>query len=65
MSDNYEYKDENGITITENDILHDIMELVKSEPNNMELGKKIRARYFSIKDGVCHDQLNLFGEGDY
>ncbi len=61
----YDYKDENGIAITENDILHEVMELVKSEPNNMQLGKKIRALYHSVSDKVCHDQLNLFGEGDY
>ena len=39
------YKDSNGVVVTENDILHDIMETVKATPNNMELGKKIRNIY--------------------
>ena len=61
----YDYKDENGITITESDILNEVMELIKSTPNNMELGKKIRSLYHSVNERVCHDRINLFGEGDY
>ena len=61
----YNYKDSNGVVVTENDILHDIMETVKATPNNMELGKKIRNIYFNVTEGVNHDQLSLFGEGDY
>ena len=61
----YDYKNMMGKLITEASILNEIMELVKSEPNNMELGKKIRALYYKHNDEKDYDQLNLFGEGDY
>ena len=66
IMDKQDYKVQMAELITKSALLDEIINMVNSTPNNMELGKKIRQRYWEIEDQEKnHDQLSLFGEGDY
>ena len=63
--DKNQYKEIVGELMIKAGRLEKILEIIKSEPNDQRLGSKLRQLTWSYDEEENHNQMNLFGEGDY
>ena len=63
--DKNQYKEIVGELMIKAGRLEKILEIIKSEPNDQKLGNKLRQLSWVYTEEENHNQMNLFGEGDY